>query len=48
VIGEIPFDETITLAMINREPVTSYQPASPASLALVELWQKVANHLISA
>jgi MinD superfamily P-loop ATPase len=47
VVGSIPFDATITQAMVNGEPVTAYQPASPASLALVELWQTVVDRLIS-
>ena len=48
VVGKIPFDETVTWAMVNGEPVTTYQPDSPASLALVEVWQKVAAKLVSA
>jgi MinD superfamily P-loop ATPase len=47
VVGKIPFDETITWAMINGEPVTTYQPDSPASLALVDVWQKVVDRLVS-
>ncbi len=41
IAGSIPFDETVTLAMVNGEPVTAYQIASPASQALVDLWQRV-------
>jgi len=47
VVGSIPFDETITQAMIRGEPVTAYQPASPASLALVEVWQQVLENLMA-
>jgi MinD superfamily P-loop ATPase len=47
VVGSIPFDGTITRAMVNGEPVTEYQPTSPASLALIRLWQQVVNTLIS-
>ncbi len=43
--GEIPFDENVTQAMIQGEPVTAYRPTSPASLALRELWQTVASNL---
>lgn len=47
VVGSIPFDETITRAMVNGEPVTSYQSTSRAGLALVEIWNKVAATLMS-
>lgn len=48
VVGNIPFDEIITRAMVHGEPVTAYQPTSPASLVLVELWQTMASNLMSA
>ncbi len=44
VTGSIPFDETVTQAMVSGEPVTAYQPRSLASLALIEVWQRVADH----
>lgn len=45
VIGKVPFDPTLTEAMINGEPVTAYKPASPASLAIVSIWQAIAARL---
>jgi MinD superfamily P-loop ATPase len=46
IVGQIPFDETVTEAMMNGEPVTAYSPAAPASQALVVIWQSVADRLI--
>lgn len=45
VVGAIPFDATVTSAMVSGEPVTAYQPTSLASLALAELWQQVVTKL---
>jgi MinD superfamily P-loop ATPase len=45
IIGRIPFDSTVTTAMINGEPVTAYQPESPASRAMAAIWSKVAARL---
>jgi MinD superfamily P-loop ATPase len=45
-IGQIPFDETVTLAMMNGEPVTAYRSGSPASQAIAAIWQVVAGRLI--
>jgi MinD superfamily P-loop ATPase len=47
VVGRIPFDATITEAMLNGEPVTAYQAEAPSSKALLEIWKTVANRLIS-
>ena len=44
-IGQIPFDETITEAMLNGEPVTAYRPDAAASRALVAIWQNVSTRL---
>jgi MinD superfamily P-loop ATPase len=44
-LGCIPFDGTITRAMVNGEPVTAYQPDSPASQALLKLWEQVSERL---
>ena len=41
-IGQIPYDLTITEAIINGEPVTAYRPDAPASRMLAEIWQIVA------
>ena len=45
VVGSIPFDEMVTQAMINGEPVTVYQPAAPASLAISHIWLEVISRM---
>jgi MinD superfamily P-loop ATPase len=42
-VGHIPFDEAVTQAMMNGEPVTSYNPESPASQQMVAVWKNVAT-----
>lgn len=38
-LGEIPFDESITKSMVMGEPVTSWKPDSPASQAIKDVWE---------
>jgi MinD superfamily P-loop ATPase len=45
VAGRIPFDTSVTLAMVRGEPVTAYRPDSPAAVALADLWRLVAGRL---
>jgi MinD superfamily P-loop ATPase len=45
VIGQIPFDPTVTQAMIQGEPVTAYAPDAPASQAIYKIWQMVAHRI---
>jgi MinD superfamily P-loop ATPase len=45
VAGRIPFDETVTEAMVHGEPVTAYRPEAPASRAIVEIWRYVLKAL---
>jgi MinD superfamily P-loop ATPase len=45
VVGSIPFDETVTRAMIDGEPVTVYQPRTPASLAISQIWLEVISRM---
>jgi len=45
IAGKIPFDETVTEAMVHGEPVTAYRPDAPASRAIVDIWRYVVNHL---
>jgi MinD superfamily P-loop ATPase len=45
VIGHIPFDATVTEAMVHGEPVTAYRPDAPASRAMIQAWQCVTAHL---
>ncbi|MEW6717469.1 MAG: ATP-binding protein [Chloroflexota bacterium] len=44
-VGRIPFDTTVTHAMVRGQPVTVYQPESPASQSLREVWRKVVDAL---
>jgi MinD superfamily P-loop ATPase len=45
VVGEIPFDESVTQAMVQGQPVTLRYPDSPASIALQNTWHKVLSIL---
>jgi MinD superfamily P-loop ATPase len=45
IAGKIPFDEAVTEAMVRGEPVTAYQPESPASQALKEIWLRLQTYL---
>ncbi len=44
-IGHIPFDETVTEAMVCGEPVTAYRPDAAASQAIMHIWQHVTARL---
>jgi len=46
VVGSIPYDPTVTEAMINGEPVTIYRAESPSSKALLAIWQIIATRLV--
>ncbi len=39
--GRIPFDLTVTSAMVQGEPVTAFCPEAPASLAISAVWESV-------
>jgi MinD superfamily P-loop ATPase len=41
VIGEIPFDETVKNAIKAGIPITQFAGNSPASKALVSIWNKI-------
>jgi len=41
VMGRIPFDSTVTEAMVRGEPVTAFRPKSPASIAIKQIWQNI-------
>jgi MinD superfamily P-loop ATPase len=43
--GHIPYDETVTQAMVRGEPVTACNPDAPASQAIIQIWQRVIAHL---
>ncbi len=42
---KIPFDKTVTQAMLNGESVCAYRPDSPASLAIQAVWEKTVLQL---
>lgn len=48
VVGHVPFDSSVTEAIVHGEPVPVHSPGSPASQALVAIWQRVAVHLTGA
>ncbi len=41
VVGRVPFDTTVTGAMVEGQPVTVFQPDAPASRALRRVWDEV-------
>jgi MinD superfamily P-loop ATPase len=45
VVGQIPFDTTVTQAMVQAQPVTVYQPGSQASQAMRSVWSRVLEDL---
>ncbi len=45
VIGQIPFDLSVTEAMVQGQPVTAYKPTAPASQALQDVWMNVCSVL---
>jgi MinD superfamily P-loop ATPase len=45
IVGRIPFDQTVTEAMVNGEPVTAYRPDAPASRAMRAVWERIATRL---
>lgn len=47
-LGTIPFDLTVTAAMVAGEAVTAFRPESPAAVALAALWARVEAALDSA
>jgi MinD superfamily P-loop ATPase len=48
VIGHIPFDATVTEAMVHGEPTTAHQPDAPASRAITQIWHHMAARLNQA
>jgi MinD superfamily P-loop ATPase len=45
IAGKIPFDQAVTQAMLCGEPITAFNPASPTSQAVTDIWQKIAERL---
>jgi MinD superfamily P-loop ATPase len=45
VIGRLPFDLSITEAMVHGQTITAYLPDSPVSRVLREIWQNVRTYV---
>jgi MinD superfamily P-loop ATPase len=45
VVGHIPFDATVTEAMVQGQPVTAFGPGAQASQALAAMWQCMAARI---
>jgi len=45
-LGKIPFDPTVTKAMVQRTPIVEFNPDSPAAKAIVETWKRFNNLLV--
>jgi MinD superfamily P-loop ATPase len=45
VLGLVPFDENVTKAMVQAQPVTVFSPDSPASIAIREAWVEFSSFL---
>jgi len=44
-VGSIPFDETVTQAMMYGEPDTTHRPESPASQEMEKIWRRMVDLL---
>jgi MinD superfamily P-loop ATPase len=45
-VGQIPFDLTVTEAMVQGQTITAFAPEAPASQAIREIWAKVMDVLL--
>jgi MinD superfamily P-loop ATPase len=45
-VGRIPFDLTVTSAMVQGEAVTAFRPEAPASVAISAIWELVTQSLL--
>ena len=45
VVGQLHYDDTVTIAMVHGEPVTTYQPTGKMSVALRRLWRTLRHEL---
>lgn len=46
ILGEIPFDRSVTEAMVQGQPITSAAPESPAAIAIAAMWRELKPHLL--
>jgi MinD superfamily P-loop ATPase len=47
-VGRIPFDLTVTSAMVQGEAVTAFRPDAPASVAISGIWEQVLHSLMES
>jgi MinD superfamily P-loop ATPase len=47
-VGKLPYDNVVTEAMVQGQPVTIYQPEGPMASALREVWAQMRKHLNGA
>jgi MinD superfamily P-loop ATPase len=45
-LGKIPFDPSVSEAMLHGQPVTAYRPDSPASQEFVEIWKRISHRIL--
>ena len=45
VVGMLPYDNIVTEAMVQGQPVTAYQPNGAMTRALQEMWEKAGARL---
>lgn len=45
-VGQIPFDLTVASAMVASEAITAFQPQAPSSVAIRQIWNRVAASLL--
>jgi MinD superfamily P-loop ATPase len=45
-IGQIPYDQIVTEAMLNGEPVTAYRAKTPSSRELTAIWKFVSDSMV--
>jgi len=46
-VGQLPYDDVITQAMVQRQPVTVYQPDGAMAGALRDMWAQVRERLVA-
>lgn len=44
-VGQVPYDVSVASALVQGEPVTSYCPQAPVSLAIVAIWERLLQDL---
>lgn len=47
-VGKLPYDNVVTEAMVQGQPVTVYQPEGPMAVALSQVWARVHKRLNGA